>query len=177
VRERTVLSALPVYVRLLLDGLRGLLDLRENPTEEVHDLVHLGRREVGGLRALAGADAELNAVILVHRDGRVEHVHRREHLGRLVDTILGVAGEGLDERREVGHRHLLRAGALATGEGEADDGDAVVIQTDLDALASGGEGGGIDRGREQLGHGDYPEGSRLVAWRTRGTAPALTFLS
>jgi hypothetical protein len=138
--------------RLLLDGLRRLLDGGGDFAEEADHLVHLRGREVRGLRPLARADAELDAVILVHRDGRVEHVHGGEHLGRLVDAVGGVARESLDEGGEVRDGHLLRPRALATGEGELDDRHAVVVEADLDALASDGEGGGVGGGGEQLGH-------------------------
>ena len=109
-----------------------------------------------GLRALPGTHPELNAVILVHRDGRVQHIHGAEHLGGLVDAVLGVAGKSLDERREVCHRDFLTTRSLAASEGDLDDGDTIVIQPDLDGITGDGESGGVDSGREQLGHDGLP---------------------
>ena len=86
----------------------------------------------------------------------MEHVHGGQGLRGLVDAVLRVAVEGFDEGGEIRDGDLLRSRTLATGEGETDDGNAVIVQTDLDALTGGGEGGGVDGADEQLGHDDLP---------------------
>ena len=141
----------PALTRLL-DLLRGGLHGGERIAEEGHDLRQLLRREVRRLGTLAGADTERDAIIVVHGDRSVQHVHGGEGLRRAVQTVGSVAVKGFDEGREIRDGDFLCAGALATGEGEADDGDARIVEADFDGVAGGGEGGrggGVD---EKLGH-------------------------
>lgn len=161
---------LPALTRLL-DLLNRLLDHRGDLAEEAHDTRQLLRREVRRLRTLAGADTERHAVVLVHRDRRVEHIHGGQRLGRAVQTVRRVAVKGFDERREVRDRDLLLAGALATGEGDGHDSHAVVIDPDLDALASDSDGGGVDGGSEKLGH-DELRRFPVCCVGERGTVPS-----
>lgn len=142
--------------RLLLHLASRRLHGREHIAEEGHHVAHLTRREVRRLGTLARANTEGDTVVLRVGDGGVEHVHGGQRLRGLVDAILRVAVEGFDEGGEIRDGDLLRSRTLATGEGETDDGNAVIVQTDLDALTGGGEGGGVDGADEQLGHDDLP---------------------
>lgn len=146
----------PALTRLL-DLLRGGLHGRQDFGEEGDDAGQLLRREVRRLRTLAGADTERDAIIVVHANRGVEHIHGGQGLRRAVQTVLRVAVKGFDERGQIRDRNLLSAGALSTGEGEAHDGDARIVEADLNAIAGGGEGGrggGVDK---QLGHGSIRE--------------------
>jgi hypothetical protein len=147
---------LPALTRLLLHLASRRLHGRERIAEERHDLAHLTRREVRRLRTLARADTEGDTIILRVGDRRVEHVHGREGLRGLVDTVLRVNAEGFDEGGEIRNRDLLRSRPLTTGKSEPNDGNAVVIQTDFDALTSRGKSGRDGGADEQLGHGDLP---------------------
>ena len=147
---------LPALTRLLLHLASRRLHGRERIAEERHDLAHLTRREVRRLGTLPGADTEGDTIILRIADRRVEHIHRRKSLRGLVDAVLRVAVEGFDEGGEIRDGDFLRSGTLATREGEADDGDTVVIKPDFDALTSGGESGRDGGADEQLGHDDLP---------------------
>lgn len=143
---------LPALTRLL-DLLNRLLDHRGDLAEEANDAGEFLGREVRRLGTLAGTDAERHAVVLVHRDRRVEHIHGGQRLGRAVQTVLRVPIEGVDEGGEVRDGDLLTARALTLGEGDGDDSHPLIIDTDLDRLTGDSDGGGIDGGGEQLGHG------------------------
>ena len=140
---------------------RRLLHGGERIAKEGNNPRKLLGREVSGLRALAGSDAEGDPVILVHRDRRVQHIDGAKHLGRLVDTVGRVAGKRLNEGGEILDRNFLRPGSLATSEGELDHRNAVVIEADFDGVASGEEGGSGGSVNEELSHDDCPNGSRL----------------
>jgi hypothetical protein len=151
-------------VRGLLQLLSRSLHGRQNFTEEINDLRKLVSSQVSGLSALARTNAELDAIILVQTNGSVQHINRRENLGRAIQTIDGVAVQSVDHRREVGHGDLLRARALTASESHADNRRASVIDADFDSVAGNGDGGGIDAMIES-------KGSDLLAVPAEGTDP------